>query len=315
MLVHWDYCCDHGHTNKNIRITKCQVKEREKSHLELIKTELIKITEIPSNVYESITREIGWYSVGLGGLRRYKNGEDFYLIGSGTLINIGETYGILTAQHVTALFRDFEEVGFIISPEVHKLVAETKCLHVVQIAKASEPSNGPDLSVVILPTNLLGTFKAAKSFYNISNKREEVLRASLDLDVGVWILFGFIDEQTIVEGPDRGFTTIKGFRALCGATGIAKAYVRGNYDFLEVGAQCGDGKSLPLSYGGASGGGLWRVQLMRSRDGEIQNRDPILYGLAFYQTEIEEGMRYIRCHGPRSIYEKVFESINNEFNK
>ena len=283
--------------------------------MELIKTELIKITEIPSNVYESITKEIGWYSIGLGRLQRYKNGEDFYLIGSGTLIRIGESYGILTAQHVTALFRDCEEVGFIISPGVHKLVVEIEHLHVIDIAKPSKPSNGPDLSVVILPATLLGTFKATKSFYNISNKREEVLQSSLDLDVGVWILFGFIDEQTIAEGPDRGFTIIKGFHGLCGATGIAKAYIRGDYDFLEVGAQCGDSKLLPVSYGGASGGGLWRVQLIRSKEGDIQNRDPILYGVAFYQTEMKEGMRYIRCHGPHSIYQRVFEVINNGFNK
>ena len=280
--------------------------------MELIKSELIKITDIPAKVFESILQEIGWYSIGMGRLHKDKNGEELYLIGSGTLIRIGKIHGVLTAQHVAALLRDFEELAFIISLDVHKLVVETKHLHVIEVAKPSEPSKGPDLSVVILPTNLLGIFKAKKSFYNISHKREEVLQSSLDLDVGVWILFGFPDEQTIAEGPDRGFDVVKGFHGLCGATGVAKAYMQGDYDFLEVGAQCGDNKLLPVSYKGVSGGGLWRAHLIRSKDGDIQNRNPILYGVAFYQTEIREGIRYIKCHGPHSVYEKVYEAINNK---
>jgi len=121
---------------------------------------------------------------------------------------------------------------------------------------------GPDLSLIVIPNNLLGTLQALKSFFNISLKREEVVSKPLELDLGVWVLFGFIGQNTVTEGPRNGYTTIKGFYGHFGFTGIRNYYEQKGYDFFEVGANRKFDKTIPTSFGGTSGGGLWQVHLM-----------------------------------------------------
>jgi hypothetical protein len=61
---------------------------------------------------------------------------------------------------------------------------------------------------------------------------------------------------------------------------------------------------LPQSFGGASGGGIWSIQLVKD---EITRRLMIgkreLVGVAFYETGIENNEQYIRGHFIRSIYD------------
>lgn len=276
--------------------------------------ETIRITEIPSYVFESITKEVDRYSTGLIRVQRNKANEEANLIGSGTLIKIEEVYGILTAQHVTdEILRGATGLGLIVSPQEHRYVLETKYLHIIEVAKASEPSKGPDLSVIILPNTSLGTLMARKSFYSLSRKRTDVLQNPLDYDVGIWLLCGYPDEQTTTEESNRGYDVVKGFHGLCGGTGIEKAYVRGDYDFLEVSVRYRENEMLPESFGGVSGGGLWQAQLLRSKEGDIQTGEPILSGVAFYETEIKNNVRYIKCHGRRSIYKIAYEVVKQEY--
>jgi hypothetical protein len=57
----------------------------------------------------------------------------------------------------------------------------------------------------------------------------------------------------------------------------------------------------PRSFGGVSGGGLWRVWLYRTTpDGEIDWKIS-LHGVAFYELPIVNERRIIRCHGGRSV--------------
>ena len=65
---------------------------------------------------------------------------------------------------------------------------------------------------------------------------------------------------------------------------------------------------VPSSFGGVSGGGLWEVGLSMEKsraiswDGRRRFR-----GVVFWQSAISDGRRVIRCHGPQSIFEKVWE--------
>jgi len=56
---------------------------------------------------------------------------------------------------------------------------------------------------------------------------------------------------------------------------------------------------VPRNFGGVSGGGVWRVFLYCSHDGEIDWKMSF-HGTAYYQLQIVDEHRPIRCHGPKS---------------
>ncbi len=64
---------------------------------------------------------------------------------------------------------------------------------------------------------------------------------------------------------------------------------------------------------GASGGGLWRVQLEMKEEGttmgEIEYKSPILSGVVFYQESKTMNSEILRCHGGKTIYLNVYDKI------
>jgi len=263
----------------------------------------VRIHPIPSEILEPISNELFWYSIGLLKLEKGKDGEEAEILGSGTLIEIDGLFGILTAHHVTRDIRKISEIGLVISSDITDYTIKTKYLGVIDIGESRKRSAGPDLSLITLPNSEIGILKAKKSFFNISQKREDVLTNPLELDVGVWVLFGFVEEKTVTEEPKYGYTHVKGFYGLFGFTGITKYYEQEGYDFWEVGVDYKFNSTLPNTFGGTSGGGLWQVHVAGSKKDGFQIQKRILMGVAFYETEIKNNIRYIRCNGPRSIYE------------
>jgi hypothetical protein len=64
---------------------------------------------------------------------------------------------------------------------------------------------------------------------------------------------------------------------------------------------------MPNSFGGVSGGGLWKVEIDSpdGRPGNEQLGEVTFAGVAFYQGEIDSQCPYVRCHGPLSVYSKL----------
>ena len=60
----------------------------------------IFLADIPDALIDDATRRVGSFLVGFVRLNTDARGEDGNLAGSGTLVQIRATYGILTAQHV-----------------------------------------------------------------------------------------------------------------------------------------------------------------------------------------------------------------------
>ena len=80
----------------------------------------------------------------------------------------------------------------------------------------------------------------------------------------------------------------------------------GDWDYLFVNLNLPKNPSIPKSYEGVSGGGIWRAQFAMSEDQtlfDVANpaRDILFSGVAFYQTG-GEGQQIIG-HGPKSLYE------------
>ena len=277
-----------------------------------MKKKLVKINDIPQHVLDSIVGELLWYSTGLVKVDSKEHYEEANLIGSGTFIRVDKVYGILTAYHVAATIRGCSQLGLVITLGEHRYNLETEHLHIIDIAKPSEASEGPDLSFIRLPDYSLGTLRARKSFYNLSFHREKVLQNPLDYRFGLWMPLGFPEELTKIGESVNGFSILKDFHMLGGATGIENAYVRGDYDYLEVSCHYRKDEELPMSFGGFSGGGLWQVPLLELEKDNIKHQEIILSGVIFYQTKVRNSRRNIKCHGRRSIYKKAYEFIRRE---
>lgn len=281
------------------------------------KTEAISITEIPQELFEEIKGKLSHYVVGFVRIRENESFEDADLIGSGTLVESDGVYGILTANHVIEALTETGVIGLILSsvlfPAEHRYTLRVGHLKMVPVVRRPTycESEGPDLGVVVLPSTYLGTIKARKSFYNLSSSRDEILTTPLANNIGIWFLCGSPSELTTEEDPRGGFGRVKRFYGLFGAGGVQKGYTSGKYDYLEFYVRCGKNQ-LPESYGGISGGGLWQVPIQRSPDGKLKAKEPILSGVAFYQSSMANHMRSIKCHGRKSIYKVMYDVMKKE---
>ncbi len=163
----------------------------------------IRITDIPSEFFQSATKRIINYLIGIVRIIETERKEDAVLIGSGTLVDINGTLGILTAHHVIDALPSHGNLGFIVSEQLHRPLIEAQALVNISIAKGSNPSIGPDLGFIKLPHTIIGLLKARRSFYNLSKNRERILHKPPANNLGLWCLSGIPDEKTLTEGPQE----------------------------------------------------------------------------------------------------------------
>ena len=269
----------------------------------------IRITDIPIDIIEEVSKQISHYLVGIVKIQETSASEDAILIGSGTLVKICNTFGILTANHVIKEVPSQGEIGLILSERLHRYTIQSELVGRIEIAKGSIQSEGPDLGFLVLPQADLGQIKAMKSFRDLSIRRQRILDNPPENDSGIWFLCGFPDEQTTNEGATKGFEIVKGFHGLCGGGGVTKEYMSANYDYLEFDVLYTEEGQAPESFGGVSGGGLWQVPLRQKVGGKIEAKETILSGVAFYQSPVENNVRSIKCHGRQSIYKIAYDFV------
>ncbi|MCK4819209.1 hypothetical protein KA005_25780 [bacterium] len=268
-------------------------------------TSTFKLSELPFKMYEEMTKDLLCYLVGLLSVKNTKNGEEVKLIGSGTFITIDGVSGILTAQHVTDAL-SVADLGLIIAEQEHRPILNSDLYQVIKLRNDNKNSL-PDLAFIHLPESTLGTIKAKKSFYNIGTKVESSLQNPLEKDFGVWFICGFPDElKSEGEKSVRGYDSATGFYGLCGATGgVSDEYIENEFDYIEVPVECGTADKIPSNYGGVSGGSLWQAPLYINENEKRFWGDPVLSGVAFYQSIMENNRRTIKCHARQSIYKKI----------
>jgi hypothetical protein len=74
----------------------------------------------------------------------------------------------------------------------------------------------------------------------------------------------------------------------------------GEYDYFNF-EMDSSSPGLPKSWGGMSGGGLWRVLMFSSPETGKIDWAQRLKGVPFWESPIKNGYRIIRSHGPKSI--------------
>ncbi|WCJ60715.1 hypothetical protein NXS98_06195 [Fontisphaera persica] len=247
---------------------------------------------------------------------------DGNLVGSGTFIKCGNTFGVLTAHHVIHNphdpsrrfdFNSSQKLGLLVADFAHCYELQLQYCGLVDIATPKRESTGPDLSLIVLPEPLIGTIKAKKQFYNLKHKRAIKLRNALP-NAGYFIFSGYPDLQKDLLAPQSGFREVLFLEGWGAASGISRRWRwKNSYDFLELGITYGPKSDAIPTFQGMSGGGVWRVPLSkktsRSTVTDIVGSEPVLAGVGFYEVGRVERIQEIRCHGPRSIYEKAVERL------
>jgi hypothetical protein len=275
----------------------CSSKEgfsREKVTLDQIE-EFLKGTDIASEEKRlKIVRAIGMYSVGLFSVKTSAAGDQLKLAGSGTLVQIGQDYFILTARHVWSAIKGWaDRLGVTLRDKFDHS-------HLIDVALLTpfgpEPpvpfsETGPDLVLIRIPEAYAGTIKAFKVFYNLSIN--EPKRPSKE-QIQTWFLMG-------VPGLTGTYTENHASVDFWGAeVGLLTSGNIGDYDFADINVNVSFIPS-PKSVGGVSGGGLWQIYLFEAPTVEGFDSVEVLSGLAFWEFQLRGECRTVRCHGFQSL--------------
>ena len=226
--------------------------------------------------------------------------------GSGTLVQAGDNYGILTAAHVVNELERKEKVAIFLDGGSGPLVFKKSTIEFSQCTDAKFVEDGPDIGFIRIPNANVGAIAAIKSFVNLDSQQQKLNAGEPDTNVGVWCTTGFpeaLGSQKMEDGVLR--TTLFGF---VGVGTIENLENRGGFDYCDAGVDLLPDKSMPSTFEGMSGGGLWQVTIAQ-KDDSLEIADRYLSGVVYYQTAIKDHERFIKCHGRKSIYEYVLPSL------
>jgi hypothetical protein len=244
------------------------------------------------------------------------------LVGSGTLVRFGDRRGILTAYHVVhdvAPKFDFragsqDSLGLIVErhERAHRfeIPLGVGVIRVVDIAKPTVADLGPDLAFIeIKPSQHLNQLNASRDFFNLGVNQKKGLQTDLG-ENNFMVISGYYHEGHTTEVNTGGFSLVRGFKGCAAFTKIENRREHENYDLCDVGVDYSSDNEIPKDFGGYSGGGLWLVVVEKDeRTGEFSHESPMLAGLVFYQEEISETRKILRCHGTNSIYRHAIDAI------
>jgi len=264
----------------------------------------IKIKDIPEHIHAALLGIFQHYMICLFSIDVEK--RNVTALGSGTLVQSGEEYGILTAAHVVDALRKNDQTAIFLQNGKGPLVFNRDTLEYLVCENASYSEEGPDIGLIRLPPAKVGSIDAIKSFVNLDRQVEKFNEETPKPYHGVWCGTGFPevwgDQQ--MEGE---LLRMKVFGFIGVGTADRFEAVNG-HDYIWAGADLCDEGSLPNDYRGMSGGGLWQVTL-NHKDNEISIRDQYFSGVIYYQTDIEGNERFLKCHGRKSIYEYVVPTL------
>jgi hypothetical protein len=253
-----------------------------------------QLREEESFLREETVRVIGGFTVALLGVFGSRESASLRLGGTGTLVTVGNSSYILTAAHVWEWFVQTGAKGIGLTLKENQ---EHEFLLNIETIVASGPEHvgdwnewGPDLTFLRLPPELVGQVGAYKSFRNLTqNKSDPTHIGSLEM----WVLMGAPAVQGVFTRAHADLV-INGFFSRVG-----NRETRGEFDYIDLEMDVSF-PGVPGTFGGVSGGGLWKVIAFELSGGIIEWQWN-LAGVAFYQLDLDNSSRVVRCHGEKSI--------------
>lgn len=230
--------------------------------------------------------------------------------GSGTLIRSKLGGGILTCGHVWERVKTFDHVGIHVfgvqSRSIQRFVLPVFELREAVTSFYNGPgANGPDLALIPLPPNLFSDLKAKASYVDLDLHGER-MHDNTKQSSTMEFVSGFIDEWTEPGGFTGQHVEYNIVGLMCNGRIVEHRNVEG-WDILDFQPEDEDPYRPPKSYGGMSGGGLWRIHVLEDGTGQVANDQARLIGVVFWQTD--DNPRKFVGHGPNSVYRLLLDQV------
>lgn len=218
---------------------------------------------------------------------------------SGTFTQINGMAGILTARHVWDVIERAPSLALLAGGQPYYV--DPRVLRVFgpgyEDTLPEVDAAVPDIAFVRIPPFARGAIEAyGKVFYSIDLRRQDP-EVEFFSERGFWVLAG--SPQALFNAETRMAPSF------LYDTTVDRRVEIGDWDYLFVNLNLEQNPGIPRTYGGMSGGGIWRVAFYLSAVETVfavenPKRDIVLSGVAFYQTGAEG--RQIIGHGPKSLY-------------
>ena len=255
---------------------------------------------MPEDVAGAVLDKVKHFTIGFG-----RAGDTPAAKGTGVLIRHGELHGILTCAHVDKYLRELKQpVGLVrLNRGLAQQFGTIDMEEVFSYAAGEEPwtKGGEDISFIHLPPQLVGNIAKDCVFLDAEknfSKPEPDNRSSL---IPAYSVFGLVEEFT-------GATTRQDGMATTLLKGVLTSGVLRDVDALTATLECFKENlpDLPDSFGGTSGGGLWRVYVRKRDDGSFQAIHHRLIGIA--SQEDKSSPPRITCQGMGRV-EAMLEGV------
>jgi hypothetical protein len=131
-------------------------------------------------------------------------------------------------------------------------------------------------------------------------------------ELGFMAFVGYVAEQTTDAPPESGFRDVKRIQGYAFQTGPETRHQIGAFDYVDVGCDRLFCPTMPRSFGGVSGGGLWRYDVLRKKDeapGQEKLGNFYLAGVVFREDAINTDKPTVRAHGAASIYDVCLPAV------
>lgn len=257
-------------------------------------------------IADAVLDKVKHFTIGFG-----RAGEEPAAKGSGVLIRHGSLHGILTCAHVDKYLRELKRpVGLVrLNRGLAQQSATLNLDEVFSYAAGHEPwtMEGEDIAFIHLPPHLIGNIARDCTFLDVEknfSKPEPDDSSSL---IQVHSVFGLVEQFT-------GATARQNGRATTSLKGVLTSGVLREFDALTATLECFEENisDLPPSFGGTSGGGLWRVYVRRREDGTCEAVHHRLIGIA--SREDKGTPPRITCQGMGRI-EMILEGVRRRMSQ
>lgn len=247
-------------------------------------------SDLPADVLSEFSDRITLYSTVLFRTSRSGDQEQF---GSGTFVRLGDQFGVLTAGHVVAGLERATAVAVLHRDEGSQAFLNRDVLDLRK--EYAGPERLPDIGFIRIPPEAASTIEASRrSFYNVEANRQAILEMATGGELEAWALSGAPGEFTSYPNPPA-----VDLSSFVGFTDCDLLSDVGPWDALQAKISYRDySPENPLSMAGVSGGGLWAI---RAKPGG--GHEYLLLGVACYQSDVEDELRTVTCHGPRGMLE------------
>lgn len=268
----------------------------------------IPIKDIPQNVLDDVILLLKNYLVAVYIVLPEKQQSRPRPIGSGTFVEIEGTHYILTAAHVWRKARESEKIGLVLADYQSSFMVLRDAIPYQELWDGKVSEWGPDIALLKLAPSDVATIKAHKSFLNLAQQKEALAACPPVIEKGLWAVTGMVGEFTEVQPNPEARTVTCHIYGEAFISAVQRTHEHNGYDYFDLGANL-QLPGVPSSFVGVSGGGLWQINLSMAKSGTISwDGKRYFRGVAFWESEKTDGHRMIRCHGPKSIFEKAWDS-------